>query len=141
MSGSRRSNHATGMAGEFFVMERLFRLGYEPALTLGNAKSIDILVYKPDDGKMKRISVKAVRSGSGKWGIGKEDFSGAKDLVFVFLRYRDFDDPASNPDVWVIPAPDADLLKQNWLGGTSAIYSGKKNMLDLEVFKSAWHLI
>lgn len=27
------------MAGEFFVMERLFRKGHEPALTLGNTKS------------------------------------------------------------------------------------------------------
>jgi hypothetical protein len=32
------------MAGEFFVMERLFRQDHEPALTLGNAKSIDFVL-------------------------------------------------------------------------------------------------
>jgi hypothetical protein len=40
----RKSTHETGMAGEFFVMEQLFRLHHEPALTLGNAKNIDIIV-------------------------------------------------------------------------------------------------
>jgi hypothetical protein len=42
----RNSGHATGMGGEFLVMERLFRLGHEPALTLGDAKSSDIIVRR-----------------------------------------------------------------------------------------------
>lgn len=61
----RRNGHATGMAGEFFVMEKLFRLGHEPALTLGNAKSVDILLRKSDD-SLREVSVKAMcAAGSG----------------------------------------------------------------------------
>lgn len=41
---ARRSTNITGMASEFYVMSVLYRLGYNPALTVGNAKSIDILV-------------------------------------------------------------------------------------------------
>jgi hypothetical protein len=53
------------MAGEFFVMEKLFRLGHEPALTLGNAKSVDILLRKSDD-SLREVSVKAMcAAGSG----------------------------------------------------------------------------
>ena len=67
----RKSGHATGMAGEFFVMERLFRLGHEPALTLGNAKSIDVIV-RTKSGNLKTVSVKALRGG-GKWPVDKDD--------------------------------------------------------------------
>ena len=74
-SSTRRDGHATGMAGEFFVMEKLFRLGHEPALTLGNAKSIDVLVRR-SDGTLREVSVKAIRGG-GRWGVASADESAA----------------------------------------------------------------
>ena len=139
MSDNRRSSHATGMAGEFFVMERLFRMGYEAALTLGNTKRVDILVYDMDGQRQKKISVKTVRDGGGKWGVGHDDLSGEKDLVFVFLLYADFDDPTTNPDVWVMPAKDVETRKRGWLDGASAIYySGSNAPDDLDKFKDAW---
>ena len=76
------------MAGEFHVMELLFRLEHEPALTLGNAKSIDILTRSPN-GNLYEVSVKAMRGG-GKWGIGTQDYSKEKNLVFVLLHYKKF---------------------------------------------------
>ena len=95
--------HSTGMAGEFYVMESLYRLGHEPALTLGNAKSIDILTRSPK-GNHYEISVKAIHGG-GKWGIGKkdEDYSNRKNLVFVLLHYKQFKDLSELPIVRVIP--------------------------------------
>jgi len=63
----RGDGHATGMAGEFFVMEQLFRRGHLPALTLGNAKTVDIFV-KTTNGTYQ-VSVKSIRGG-GKWGVG-----------------------------------------------------------------------
>lgn len=137
------AGHVTAMAGEFFVMERLFRLGYEPALTLGNAKSVDILVYKPETSEQKRINVKSVRAG-GKWSVGHADLSGDKDLIFVFLLYRDFDDLNTNPDVWVMSAEDVNSRKRDWLNGASAIYySGSNASPDLGDFKNenAWKRI
>lgn len=122
-------------------MERLFRLGYEPALTLGNAKSIDILAYHPQDRKQLRVSVKAVRDG-GKWGVGKDDLSIEEDLIFFFLLYKSFDDLATSPDVYVMPATEVEKRKQPWLNETSAIYySGINKSKDLEYFKNAWNLI
>lgn len=140
MLGSRKSGHATGMAGEFFVMEHLYRKGYEPALTLGNAKSIDILAYNPATGKTITISVKAVCKGD-KWGVGRENLCHRDDMIFVFLLYRNFDDLTTTPEVWVIPAKDVEARKLGWLNGTSAIYYGGKNKTDLREFKDAWHLL
>src|SRR5208283_1170428 len=96
----RKSGHASGMAGEFFVMERLFRQDHEPALTLGNAKSIDIII-RTRKGNLKTISVKSARGG-GKWGVEKDDLSKEKDLLFVFLLYKSFEDVTTDPQVWVM---------------------------------------
>lgn len=122
-------------------MERLFRLGYEPALTLGNAKTIDILAYHPETEKQIRVSVKAVRSG-GKWGVGRNDLSGENDLFFVLLIYKSFDDLSTSPEVYVMPAKDVEKCKRGWLNDTSAIYySGEHKTDGFEQFKDAWHLI
>jgi len=133
----RRSGHATGMAGEFYVMERLFRLGHEPALTLGNAKSIDILVLMKD-GTQKKISVKAV-CGGGKWGVDRRDVSNEKDMIYVFLNYKNFEDETTNPDVWIMPATEVQLRKKPWFEGAAIYYSHKENApKDLADFKNAW---
>lgn len=133
----RKSGHATGMAGEFYVMERLFRLGHEPALTLGNAKSIDIIV-RTKLGGVKTVSVKAVQGG-GKWPVGRQDLSRDENLVFVFLLYRKFDDVTTDPEVWVMPAADVERRQKSWLVG-SAIYYAHRELAaaDLKQFKDAW---
>lgn len=136
----RNSGHATGMAGEFYVMERLFRLGHEPALTLGNAKHIDILV-KTKTGRVKTISVKAVRAG-GKWPVGNSDFSSQKDMVFVFLLYKKFADVQTSPEVWVMPAKDVEARKGKWFDSYGIYYShAKLGVPDLENYRDAWHYV
>ena len=138
MTLSQPKGHSTGMAGEFFVMERLFRLGCEPALTLGNAKTIDILVNTISKGVIK-ISVKSTRAG-GKWPIGKENFAHEENLFFVFLLYNDFKNLESDPIVWIMPAPDVETRKKPWISGSAIYYSHKQYAVtDLNQFKNAWH--
>ncbi len=135
-SSTRRDGHATGMAGEFFVMEKLFRLGHEPALTLGNAKSIDVLVRKAD-GTLREISVKAIRGG-GKWGVSSADESRETARVYVFLLYRDFDDPRADVDVFVVPARDVHRMKEPWFKGHALYCSNKESRARLEKYRDAW---
>ena len=136
----RKSGHATGMAGEFFVMERLFRLGHEPALTLGNAKHIDILV-ETKTGDIKTLSVKAIRGG-GKWPVGKSDLSTNRNMIFVFLLYKNFADVQTDPDVWIMPAKDAESRKRAWFDGYAIYYShAKLGVPDLNSYKDAWHYV
>jgi hypothetical protein len=116
---SKRYGDATAMAGEFLVMEKLYRLGCQPALTVGKAKSIDILA-KTESGRIYEISVKSVRGG-GKWGVPTDDLSSKAGLICVFLLYSDFEDLRREPDIFVIPAPDVERLKERWFEG-SAVY-------------------
>jgi len=129
------------MAGEFFVRERLFRLGHEPALTLGNAKTIDIIV-RTQAGKLKTISVKAIQAG-GKWGVGKDDLSQRSDLVFVFLLYKSFKNVTTDPQVWVMNAADVQKRKSPWIGGQHAICHSHHEVSprDLDDFEDAWDRI
>lgn len=129
------------MAGEFFVMGCLFRLGHEPALTLGNAKSIDVLVKTPSG--VKEISVKAVQGG-GKWPVDKGDLSGRENLVFVFLRYRDreFGDPKKQPDVWVMRAAEVEKRKRPWFAKSAIYYThGKHAPVGLDQFRDRWDFV
>ena len=131
--------HMTGMAGEFAVMEKLFRLGHQPSLTLGNAKTVDIFTKSPR-GKLYQVSVKSIRGG-GKWGIGTADYSPEVALIFVFLHYRSFENLQTHPSVWVVPSEVVMQLRRKWLGDAYAIYCGSKVELSaLEKYKDAWHL-
>lgn len=134
----KKSTHESGMAGEFFVMETLYRLGYEPALTLGNAKSVDILAEKKK-GDPIRISVKTIRGG-GKWGVGTEDLSLKKNLFFVLLFYRDFSNVTTRPEVFVIPAPDVEKMKMDWLKSCAVYCSNEEQRQKLSPYKEAWGL-
>jgi len=127
------------MAGEFFVMERLFRLGFEPALTLGNAKSIDIFV-QTDAGPVA-VSVKAARGG-GKWPVSGTPDPDPEHLVYVLLLYRHFDDLKTDPEVWVMPAADVEKRKRPWFNRSAIYYSHREHApADLDEFKDAWHLV
>jgi len=137
-----QKGHITGMAGEFFVMEKLFRQEHEASLTLGNAKSVDIFTKSPKTGNLYEVSVKAMRGG-GKWGIGKENYSDTKKyskLVFVLLYYRKFSVIDSHPDVWIIPAREAEKIKKPW-HDQYGIYYYKKDRYLLEKYKDAWNFL
>jgi len=137
-----QKGHITGMAGEFFVMEKLFRKEHEASLTLGTAKTVDIFTKSPTSEKLYEVSVKAMRGG-GKWGIGKENYSDSKKyskLVFVLLYYRNFSVIDSLPDVWIIPAMEAEKIKKPW-HDQYGIYYYKKYRHLLEKYKDAWNFL
>lgn len=124
------------MAGEFFVMESLFRLGHEPSLTLGNAKTIDILV-RTISGKLYEVSVKAIQGG-GKWGVGTEDYSNRGNLIFVLLYYKSFSDISTVPESFVLPAEDVEKLKRGWHNNSFAVFYYKDDRQKLEPYRNAW---
>lgn len=130
-----QKGHMTGMAGEFHVMELLFRLGHEPALTLGNAKSIDILTRSPK-GNLYEVSVKAM-CGGGKWGIGKQNYSEANKLVFVLLYYKKFSQLDELPEIWIVPATVAEQIKHPW-HNQFGLYIYQQRVHLLEPYKNAW---
>jgi hypothetical protein len=124
------------MAGEFYVMERLYRLGHQPALTLGTAKSIDILL-RSRSGNLDEVSVKAV-CGGGKWGVGTDDLSKQTNRIFIFLHYKKFDDVKTDPEVYVVPAAGVERLKSKWFKQYGVYFRTTKQLQDLAPYRDAW---
>ncbi len=52
------SNNNISLAGEFAVLSQLALRGYNANMTLGNTKSVDILLTNPSTGNMFKIEVK-----------------------------------------------------------------------------------
>ena len=111
---------STMMASEFYVLSQLWMRGIPATLTLGNRKSIDILIEIDDC--IKTIDVKGIRKrGKGdKWPIGSKSWENKKDHFLVLLRWDK--DQNKLPEVWVVPAPKVEKLKKEWLPPNFAIY-------------------
>ncbi len=131
----KNNGQITGMAGEFFVMEKLFRLGVQACLTLGNAKAIDILAVS-EENEFLKVEVKSNRGG-GKWGVGTHDYSSEDRMVFVFLYYEDFDILENQPEVWVMKARDVEKLKRPWFN-SYAIYLYKEDRENMDQYRNNW---
>lgn len=104
----------TNLAGEFYAMHVLFRQGYVPALTLGNTKGVDILLYNPNNEKQFKVEVKTSsmirieKSFGGEninWRMHKkhEDISEAK-LIYCFVYLPE--NKALAPQVFFVPSSE-----------------------------------
>ncbi|MCM0752211.1 hypothetical protein DEA98_16015 [Brucella pseudogrignonensis] len=81
----RNDNQRVGLAGEFFVAAELSKRGYNVSLTLGNAKSVDILAEI--DGDAISIQVKTIsRIKSVGWPLPM-DKNKIKRLGFLYLFF------------------------------------------------------
>jgi hypothetical protein len=135
-----RSGYATGLAGEFFVVSTLCRLGHLPTLTLRNSKTLDILVERAD-GQLRKISVKASRGG-GKWPGVCRPGSASPSLIYVLLLFRAFEDVATQPEAYIIPSLEAEDIKDVWHDGSYAIYfSNDFERRRIEKYRDSWKMI
>ena len=128
----------TNLASEFYVLSTLHRLGADAVLTLGNKKSVDIVVTRVS-GAVVTVDVKGV-AGAYDWPVQnvRPSRNGRHFLVLVSYGGR-ISEPEVGPDVWVIPRRHLKpFLKQ---------YSGRRNVSRALVvskgrrFRHAWNLI
>ncbi len=61
------TTYNTNLAAEFFVLSMRHRLGVDARLTLGNKKSVDILLLR-DSGKVVTVDVKGL-AGTTSWPV------------------------------------------------------------------------
>lgn len=112
----------TNLASEYYVLSMLYRVGANAHLTLGNKKSVDIIVEKGDN--ILTIDVKGLKDTScfpiDNW----SKKSPTHFLVFVsFLK--NISDPNSIPDVFIVPSNELEKTHKE-LNGVSVIYNNPK---------------
>ncbi len=93
--------NCTHLAGEYFVAAELYRRGYSVAITLGNAKSIDLFAER--DARSVNVQVKAIRNKkSVGWPIMKDKV--VDDVLYVFVCLND---PGTQPEYFICTPKEA----------------------------------
>jgi len=125
----------TNLAAEFYVLSTLYRLGVAANLTLGNRKSVDIVVAG-DVGEVTTIDVKGL-AGNTAWPADNvKDFRPNHFPVFVCYRGR-IADPTVPPEVYVVPSQE---LVYHAPGGRKVIRLSTLRREGTR-YRDAWHLL
>ena len=96
-------NQLTGMAGEYLTVGKLFKKGLQAAVTVGNAKSVDILAYNQINNKNYNVQVKTIRKRN-CYLIQEKSINA--DHIFVFILLNEFE---KNEDYFIIKG--SEILK------------------------------
>jgi hypothetical protein len=107
--------YGTNLASEFYVFSILHRLGAEATLTLGNKKSVDIVVVRKE-GQAITVDVKGV-AGQWDWPADNISVTPKPGHFVVFVSYEGkLEDPNQLPSVWVVPHEDVDRFTHQFKG-------------------------
>jgi len=92
----------TNLAAEFWVLSALHRLNIEALLTLGNKKSVDILVRHGSTTYTVDVKGLAKRY---DWPADNIKILNDPNHIYIFLTFESkITDPQINPSVWIIPS-------------------------------------
>ncbi len=128
----RANSFNTGIASEYLVLSKLYRLELEAYISQGNKKSIDIRVIRKD-GTPLSIDVKAVRSYSS---LVINNTTQKKDHFIVFVIFNNkFEDLLKEPDMYIVPSLDLPKLTSHF-GKEKRVMKGA-----IGEYKNRWDLL
>jgi len=112
----------TNLASEYYILSCLYRIGSNAYLTLGNKKSVDIIIEKK--GELLTVDVKGLLGNTNfpidNW--SKKD----KNHYLIFVSFDNkIQDTNYCPEVYIVPSAELENT-YNVLGGKSIIYSNPK---------------
>jgi hypothetical protein len=92
----------TNLSSEFYVLSMLHRKGLNAYLTLGNKKSVDILVEK-DDGTILTIDVKGL-AGKTCWPMDNFKKENKNHFIVLVSFLNQIENHDLNPECWIVPS-------------------------------------
>jgi hypothetical protein len=96
----RKDGQISGLAGEFFAAAELLKRGLQTSVTLGNAKSIDLLAYNAHTKKTFAVQVKTLRE-KNFFLVSPKKIEPTHIYVFVLLNK-----PGTHVQYFVVPGSD-----------------------------------
>ncbi|HUV53316.1 MAG TPA: hypothetical protein VMW64_09620 [Dehalococcoidia bacterium] len=98
------NRYNTNLASEFWVLSALYRRGIEAYLTLGNKKSVDILIRRKTHG-IYTIDVKGLAGRDSYWPADNVSIDNDPTHFYIFLSFEgNISNPLVSPSVWIIPS-------------------------------------
>ncbi|GGW74815.1 hypothetical protein DFQ11_1161 [Winogradskyella epiphytica] len=129
----RANTFNTGIASEYLILSKLYRLELEAYITQGNKKSIDIRVIK-ENGETLSIDVKAVRGYSS---LVVNNVEQKKNHFLVFVIYNNkFENLESHPDIYIVPSQKICEPLVSTFKKEKRVMKGK-----LAEYKDKWNLL
>lgn len=129
----RANTFNTGIASEYLILSKLYRLELEAYISQGNKKSVDIRVIK-ENGETLSIDVKAVR-GYSSLVVNNVEPKDNHFLVFVIYNNK-FEDLNSHPDIFIVPSQKICKPLVSTFKKEKRIMKGK-----LAEYKDRWNLL
>lgn len=135
------AKYNTTLAAEYYALSVLHRLGADANLTLGNKKSVDIVVVR-DAGDAVTVDVKGL-AGRSSWPVDNLN-AGKPNHFIVFVCFLDkIGDLTVVPEVYVVPSEKVADFTYTSPG------AAKRKVVELRImrrenakhFQDAWHLI
>lgn len=128
----------TNLAAEFHVLSTLHRIGMEAMLTLGNKKSVDIIVVR-NPSTILSIDVKGLAGKSG-WPVDNLRVARPDHFLALVCYAGRIDDPAFAPEVWIVPSEQLEALTYQAPGGRRVVQRHAM-MTHGASFRNAWQLL
>jgi hypothetical protein len=123
----------TGIASEYLILSKLYRLDLEAYMSQGNKKSVDIRVIK-EDGQTLTVDVKSVRGYSS---LVVNNVEPKLNHFIVFVIYNNkFDNLNEHPDIYIVPSEEIREPLVSTFKKEKRVMKG-----GLEPFKDKWHFI
>ena len=144
---SQKEKYAVGMSGEYFVAAELLRRGVKASITMGNAKSADIVVLNNDASKVVVVEVKS--SHEKEWVVGN-NIPQNNGQHWVFVHIPVYDDP---PRYFILTAMELiNILsnsdkeyRENYYKHHGKEFAGrgvvKLKFVEAEKYEKKWHSI
>lgn len=122
----------TGISGEFFVAAELAKRNFQVALTLGNAKGIDLYATNQITGRSFEIEVKTLRQRN-CFTLNFQRVRAEKVFVFVYLNPNDV-----SPDFFILKGEEILEDPKHYYGASLTSERPTVNHGPLQLHKGRW---
>jgi hypothetical protein len=121
----------TGLSGEFFVAAELLKRNLQVSLTLGNAKSVDLIAI--NERASYQVQVKTLRKGPNCFDLIVSKINATHIYIFVYLN-----DVDQQPDYYIVRGEEILDNLQHYYGKSLLKTRQTVNDTPLRKYKNNW---
>jgi hypothetical protein len=126
-------NQLTGISGEFFVAAELAKRNFQVALTMGNAKGIDLFATNQVSERNFEVEVKTLRKKPNCFTLSVERLKEEKIFIFVYLNEKE-----KAPEFYILKGSELLADKKHYYGASLSSVRQTVNHGPLQIHKDRW---
>lgn len=125
----------TGLSGEYFVAAELLKRNYQVAMTIGNAKTIDLFATDEITGKSYLIQVKTLRKKPNCFSLNTSKVKSNVIYFFVYLNSQE-----DNVEYYILKGKELLQRKKHYYGASLGRKDGREtvNHGPIKEHKNCW---